>query len=163
MVAVRFGRSRRVVVLLAVVHTAALLVVPPLDCPAWFTAALVAAIAGSLAWSIARCGYLVGASSIVGMEIDEDGSVVVQRRNGAWQSAELLPSTYVSSRFTVINLRLEGRSRVATVLVMRASCDDDAYRRLRIELRWRRGLRRNPVPGAPGQSKPASAGDAAAP
>lgn len=108
-------------VLLSILHLAAAAFVGGLPMPAWPKAALITAGA----WSLKRCldefALLRARRAIVAIHVTREGRVIARTRGGAWLECELLASSFVSHRLTVLNLRAgEGR-------------------RLRVWLRWASG------------------------
>jgi hypothetical protein len=97
---------------------------------------LTLAIAASLVFYIARDAALHTAGAIVALEIKEDGGLAFQTRSGDWIEAEVLGSSYVSARFTLVNLRPRGGRRVRHLILLADSLDPRDFRRLRVWLRW---------------------------
>jgi len=99
--------------------------------------AAAACIAASLVKSLRRHAWLVAPSSIVSVTVLDDGTVVVDPLRGAPRTAEVLGTSYVSSTLTVLNLKIVGRGLVEHVLVVPDNVDPEAFRKLRVVLRWR--------------------------
>jgi hypothetical protein len=105
--------------------------------PTALMVALAACIAASLVRSLRRHAWLVAPSSIVSVTVLDDSTVVVDRRRGAQRTAEVLGTSYVSSILTVLNLKIVGRRAVEHVLVVPDNIEPEAFRQLRVVLRWR--------------------------
>ena len=102
----------------------------------WAKAPLTIAMAVSLVYSLSRKAALHAAEAIVGLEIAEDGRMSFQTRGGEWRVCELLGSSYVSPRLTVLNLKPQGGRRVRHVVLVPDNVDAGDFRRLRTWLRW---------------------------
>jgi toxin CptA len=96
------------------------------------------AVAISLIYYMARDASLHASHSIVALEIRDGGSVLLQTRRGDWLEGELLDSSYVSPRLTIINFRPRGRWAMRRVVLMPDNVDSEDFRYLRTRLRWRR-------------------------
>ena len=99
------------------------------------------AIAVSLVYILARDAALHATNAIITLEIGEDDAVSCQTRGGDWVDCELLGSSYISPRLTIVNLQPHGRRRTRRVILVPDNVDPLDYRRLRIWLRWKRGDR----------------------
>lgn len=98
------------------------------------------AIATSLVYFMARDAALHAAHSIVALEIRDGGEVAIQIRDGAWFDCELLGTSYVSPRLTIVHLRLRGRWKTRRIILVPDNVDPQNFRRLRTWLRWKGGL-----------------------
>lgn len=101
--------------------------------------ALTLAIAVSLVYILARDAALHATNAIIALEIGEDDAVSYQTRAGDWVDCELLGSSYVSRRVTIVNLQPLGRRRTRHVILVSDNVDPLDFRRLRMWLRWKRG------------------------
>lgn len=115
---------------------AALLWLVPLPAPA--QAVLTLAIGASLVYLMARSALLHAPDSIVALEARNE-SVSLLTRGGDWLEGEVLDSSYVSPRLTIVSFRLRGRRRVRHVVLVPDNVDPREFRRLRTWLRWKRG------------------------
>jgi toxin CptA len=123
---------------LSALHLAAagLLWIVPLPVPGRIL--LTGAVAVSLIYYMARDASLHTPHSIVALEI-RDGAVSLQTRRGEWLDGELLGSSYVSPRFTIVNFRPHGRWVTRRVILVPDNVDSEDFRHLRTWLRWRGG------------------------
>lgn len=119
------------------VHLAAIGVLWGVPIPLLVKVTLTFVIACSLVFFMARDATLHAASSIVALELLEDGAIVCQTRRGDWLDCDLLGSSYVSPSMTVVNLRPRGSWRTRRVILVPDNIDARDFRRLRIWLRWR--------------------------
>jgi len=128
--------SVRLALLLCAAHLGAAGALWSVAAPLWARAALTLAIAGSLIFHLARSAALHAPDAIVALEIKDGGAVALQTRRGEWLDCELLPSSFVSSKLTIVNLRPHGRRRARHVILVPDNVDARDFRRLRMWLRW---------------------------
>lgn len=133
------GPSVLIAVAVSFVHLAATGVLWLVPIPVLGKAAVSTAIALSLIYFMARDATLHAQGSIVALELGERGEIACQMRNGAWLQCELLGSTYVSPRMTIVNLRPRGWTSYRRVILVPDNVDADDFRRLRTWLRWKDG------------------------
>lgn len=129
--------SVRFAALLGVLHAGVAALGAWLPVPAWPKVAFIAAVA----WSLKRClddaALLRAPSAIVAISVTSEGKVLARARTGkAWLECELLPSSFVSHRVTILNLRARGTRRVHHVVLCCGNANADDLRRLRVWLRW---------------------------
>lgn len=141
--------SVRLALLLCLVHAAAAGALWLTPLPVAAKAATTVAIAASLVYYVARDAALHAANAIVVLEIKENGSISFQTRSGQWVEAELLGSSYVSPRLTLVNLRPLGLRRVRHLILLPDSLDPRDFRRLRVWLRWAASPGNKPSGDAP--------------
>lgn len=142
MLSISLGPSRLLLVLLATMHGVAaggLWLVPG---PLWPKALLGLSLAASLVFHGARDAWRLLGRSAVALRLRSDCKCEIGNRLGGWQEARLLGSSFVSPYLTVLNLRPEGRRFARHVVILPDAVDADAFRRLRVLLRWKcsRGL-----------------------
>ena len=136
--------SRILAAVLIMAHLVALAVVVVVTLPLWVKLLAGAAIAASCAGSICHTAFLRTARAIVELEAGEGGRVSYRGGNGIWCEARLLGSSFVTPWLTVLNLRPEGARLARHVIIMPDNVDADAFRRLRVLLRWSRPASRAP-------------------
>ncbi len=110
-------------------------------------AAFTFAIAISLIYFMARNALLHAAQSIVALEIREGREIQFQTRIGEWIECDLLGSSYVSPRLTIVSFRPRGSWAARHVIFVPDNVDARDFRRLRMWLRWKRDGAGAPVPG----------------
>jgi toxin CptA len=144
---VAISPSVRLAVALCLVHSiaAALLWLVPIPAPG--KAAFTLAIAISLVYFLARDATLHATHAIVALEFDDSGTVFFQTRAGGRVECELLGSSYVSPRLTIVSMRPRDRAGTRRVVLVEDNVEPRDFRRLRTWLRWKRGEPENP--GAP--------------
>lgn len=126
------------------IAAAALLWIVPI--PVVGKAVFTLAVAVSLIFFMARDAALHAAHSIVALELRDTGGIAFQTRRGDWVDSEVLGSSYVSPRLTIVNLRPQGRWKTRRVILMPDNVDPRDFRRLRMWLRWKQGEGREPLP-----------------
>ena len=128
--------SAKLGVLLCAVHLGAGALVALLPAPDWSKVALL----GTVAWSLTRClrthGLIRAPGAVVSISLKNDGGVIAHTRDGAWLECELMPSSFVSYRLAVLNLRPHGIRRERHVVLCSGNIDKADFRRLRVRLRW---------------------------
>lgn len=117
-----------------------LLPIPPLG-----KAAVTLAVAVSLVFFLARDATLHASHAVVALEVDDGGSVFFQTRSGRRVECEVLGSSYVSPRLTIVSLRPRSRAGTRRVVLVEDNVDPRDFRRLRMWLRWKHG--ENEAPG----------------
>lgn len=128
-----------IAIALGAVHLAATGVLWLAPIPVVLKAVLTFAVAVSLVHFMARDAALHAAYSIVALELRAGGEIACQTRRGEWIDCELLESSFVSHRMTVVNLRQRGWWLTRRVILVPDNVDARDFRRLRIWLRWKSG------------------------
>lgn len=136
MVRVSLKPSRYILAALVTVHTAAAVVVWPLQIPGVAKATLVAFVVASFARSLWRNALLKTRGAIVAIALEDSQNVSVRTREGPWREARILGTSYVSPRLTALNLRVEGLTLVRHVVMVPDNVDSEDFRQLRVMLRW---------------------------
>jgi toxin CptA len=128
--------SRALCVVLTLAHIAAGVILIPLDIPGWTKLATLAAIAGSLVHALWRHALLRSGASVVEIQFLGEDRAALRARSGARHQARILGTTYVSPLLTTINLQVAGCAFRRHVLIVPDNADTDAFRQLRLLLRW---------------------------
>ncbi|MFN3884502.1 MAG: hypothetical protein ACK4Q4_07050 [Rhodocyclaceae bacterium] len=74
-------------------------------------------------------------NDIEALNLGADGRLVIVRRSGAREEAEVDGETTVFARFVILRMRLGHRRQ--TLVLPPSAIGVDAHRRLRVWLRWR--------------------------
>jgi len=122
--------------LLLVLHLGAAALGAWLPAPVWPKAVFLAALAWSLKRRLEDVALLRAPGAIVAICVTSDGRVLARTRDGTWLRCELLPSSFVSYRLTVLNLRAHGTHSVRNVVLCCGNVNASDLRRLRVWLRW---------------------------
>jgi hypothetical protein len=127
---VRFG------VLLCVLHLGAAALGAFLPAPLWSKTIFIAAVACSLKRCLDEVALLRAPEAIVAVNVTSEGKVIARTRDGACLECKLLPSSFVSRRLTILNLRARGTWRKRHVVLCCGNVNAGDLRRLRVWLRW---------------------------
>lgn len=76
--------------------------------------------------------------SLVGLELNSKGELHLRRRDGKKESATVLPDTVVLPYLTILNLKIDNSRWHRHVLITPDRVEIDAFRQLRVWLRWGR-------------------------
>jgi toxin CptA len=114
-----------------------------------FFAIALAALPLSVKWALAAGVAVATGFALVrqrqplpSLRIDPDGGLWGWSDTGDWAQASVLRGSFASAALCVLDLDLGGRRWVMTLLP--DSTDADAWRRLRVSLRWQ-GHRRSDI------------------
>lgn len=112
---------------------------------AWLKISLTAAAVAATAYAIRLHALLTLQKSIITLHLDQDGKIKLTTRYGNVLEVEVLASSFVSPRLTVLNLRVCGplslkRKQRIQLLLLPDNSAPDAFRQLRVWLRWGREM-----------------------
>ena len=128
--------SGRLGVILCALHGVAGTLGAMLPAPVWSKAAVLAAIAWSLITSLEKHALRRAPGAIVGVNVTREGAVTARTRKGGEFVCEVLASSFVSHRLTILNLRPRGDRRERHVIMCCGNVNEADLRRLRVWLRW---------------------------
>jgi toxin CptA len=74
--------------------------------------------------------------SFTDLALNTKGKLLVTRKNGLVSSTSVLPSSFVAAYLTVLNLKINGSRWRRNLLLTPDRVDAEAFRRLRVWLRW---------------------------
>ncbi len=74
--------------------------------------------------------------AVAGVDLDADGAVAIAGPQGEWSAASLRNAAVPAAWLAVLSLR-DARGLRRTAVVLPDALDPDAFRRLRMWLRWR--------------------------
>jgi len=101
----------------------------------WAFPACAVVVAAAVA-ALRRDAFREGHGSARGLRVDLEGRVEVMGDSGAVRAGRLAPGSFVAPWLVVVRWRPEGAHFARTVLVPPDAVDPDAFRRLRVLLRW---------------------------
>lgn len=136
MLRVSLRPSRRLALFMIAAHACALGISLTLRLPWWAIGLLATAIVASAVIHV-RAALLKTVSSIVALEFADDCACKLETRRGELRDAAVLGSSFVAPYLTIINLRIEGRRFVRHAVLLPDSLDPNAFRELRVLLRWK--------------------------
>ncbi len=106
--------------------------------PAWWAVAiLTAALCASLVFHLRRDALRLSGDAVIEVTLREKGRCELLTCGGAVLEGTVAGSSFVSPLLTVINVRLDGRRRLRSVVVMPDCAVAEDRRRLRVWLRFR--------------------------
>lgn len=114
--------------------TLALLVVTPLEAPSRLAAML--AVAALALEGLERVVLLRGRRAVRRFRLQRDGGIEVEAPSGARRAGAVRPGSFVAPWLTVVRWRAEGGWRDRTILLLPDMVEAEAFRRLRVLLRW---------------------------
>ena len=111
----------------------------------WLKISLTAAAVAATVYAIRLHALLTLQKSIVVLRLDQDGKIKLTTRYGNVLEVEVLASSFVSPRLTVLNLRVCGplplkRKQRIQLLLLPDNSAPEAFRQLRVWLRWGREM-----------------------
>ncbi|OGA21881.1 MAG: hypothetical protein A3I02_15795 [Betaproteobacteria bacterium RIFCSPLOWO2_02_FULL_67_26] len=124
---------------LCAAHLVAAAVLWLIPIPVMGKLALTMAVALSLSFFVWRDAALHAPHAIVALELRDGGEAAIQTRRGDWLDCEVLGSSYVSARLTIVNLRPRRRRGARRLILVPDNVEPRDFRRLRVWLRWKAG------------------------
>jgi hypothetical protein len=131
----KFGRSVYLAAMLCLAHVTFLIFLPLLALSAWSRLALAAMVLCSLVYYLRHEVWLAAPSSCTGLVLDGENAVLVLR-NGSHLRGRIAGGSLVTPWLAVLNVSLLQRKGTRSVLILPASMAKDAFRQLRVWLKW---------------------------
>ncbi|MDP1681654.1 MAG: hypothetical protein Q8L39_07750 [Burkholderiales bacterium] len=131
--------SRQLAAGLALEHLAAAGCVAIVPLPFWLKILLSVILAASLIQSLTREAWRMWPSSIVELQCEREGGVLIKTRSGKEFEVRVLGSSFVTSYLTIVLLKPNASRRVRTVLILPDALEPELFRQLRVWLKWRVG------------------------
>lgn len=123
--------------LLLALHGMALACLVPLEIALWIKLAIVAALAAGLVPALYGTALLRSADAVVELELRDDGSLQIARRDGTRFDAEVLAATAVYAPAVLLRVKAAAGGRSRSIVVFPDTLPAQDLRRLRVWLRWR--------------------------
>lgn len=120
-------------------HLAAIGCVAIVPLPLWLKLLLSVILAASLIQSLTREAWRIRSSSIVELQCEREGGVLIKTRSGKEWAAYVLGSSFVASYLTIVLLKPAASRRVRAVLILPDAAEPELFRQLRVWLKWRVG------------------------
>jgi toxin CptA len=76
--------------------------------------------------------------SCIGLVVNAKGELTVITKDGSEQQITVLPSSFVASYLTILNYKVERRYWQRSIVLLPDNVDAEAFRQLRVWLRWDR-------------------------
>lgn len=89
-------------------------------------------------YHVADKGFMLLPWSCIALRLNTKGELTASTRAGDEYIVDILPDSFVASYLAVLNYRVSGKKGQRSILLLPDSTDADAYRRLRVWLRWAR-------------------------
>jgi hypothetical protein len=122
-----------ILVVAAMMACAAIAVLP---LPIWFRLAIMLPILAAAAFHVMRDAQLRLRTSILALEVGNDGTLRYLTRAHGWCDATVRGDSFVMPALTVLVLTSEGRYFPRYAVLLSDSADSEMFRRLRVWLRW---------------------------
>ncbi len=134
--AVLIGASRRLSAVLLAGHFAAVVCVLAVPLPTLFQGLVGLALLISLAGSLWHHALRRASRAIVAIEPMTDGWVAAHCRDGRCWTGRVAQDSFVSPAWVVLRIVPDGMRRARTVVIPGDAVQAEAFRRLRVWLRW---------------------------
>lgn len=128
--------SRMLTVLLLSVSLAACLILLCMPVLSWLKALAILLIGLATIWHVAKNALLLLSKSIIKLELTTKAEFFVTQRDGQKIKAEVLTTSFVAWYLVMLNLKLPDSRLVRHVVLMPDMLDGEAFRQLRVWLRW---------------------------
>lgn len=143
-----FKPSRQLSACLTAGHIVAAACVLSVTLPLWLRGMLLIALLLSLLHATAYQAWRAWPWSIVALQFEREGGVIVQYRNGAVREARVLSSSFVAPYLTIILLKPKRAWFSRSVVLMPDMLTPALFRSVRVWLKWRLGQGVAPQVGA---------------
>ena len=130
--------SARIALFLSLLYMGAVAATVSLPVAMWPKAIFIFAAAVSFKRELDEFALLRAPDAILAIRVTRKGKFYAERQIDGWLQGQLLPTTFVSSRLTILNFRCPGEPRTRTILLCFGNADPHDFRRLRLWLRWGR-------------------------
>jgi toxin CptA len=136
--ALRIERRRSLLLagILAIVHGGALVLIVQLDVALALRVLLGAAVIASMYVTLNSQALLHADGAVVKLVRRGDGLWTLHTAAGAEHEVRLLPGSYVTAYFVILNFATPSRWRRRSVILMPDALDAAQFRRLRVRLRF---------------------------
>ena len=128
--------SRMLTVLLLSVSLAACLILLCMPVALWLKALAILLVSLATIWHVAKNALLLLSNSIIKLELTTKAEFFVTQRDGQKIKAEVLTTSFVAWYLVMLNLKLPDSRLVRHVVLMPDMLDGEAFRQLRVWLRW---------------------------
>ena len=120
---------------LVALHGAVLAALVPLALPLWAKILLVLLVLVSLLYHVWHDAWLLALSSNKTLLLDGD-MILLVARNGDRVTARILADSLVTPFITILNVLPQGSYLARSVIILPDSLDAEAFRQLRVWLKW---------------------------
>lgn len=137
MLELRVASSRILTWVLISAHTVAGMLFGLTDLHGGWKIAVLPLFLASLVFSLRRQAWRVSPSSLVGLQLNDEGKFLFSRRDGQDIEGVLLGSSFISPWLTILNLRPEEQWQTVSLVILPDAVKQEDFRRLRVLLRWK--------------------------
>lgn len=131
--------SRYLAIALILGHLAAIGCVAIVPLALWLKIALVSILVASLMHVLTREAWRIRSSSIVELQCEREGGVLIKLRSGKELEARVLGSSFVAAYLTIVLIKPHASRRVRAVVLLPDALEPELFRQLRVWLKWRVG------------------------
>lgn len=146
MLRLAFTPSRRLSAWLLAGHAAAAACVYIVTMPLWLKGLLALLLLFNLTYTVTHQAWRRWPSSVVALQFERDGGVIIECRNGGVQEARVLGSSFVAPYLTIVLLKPIAHWRTRAVVILPDAVAPELFRQLRVWLKW--GVGRGVAPEA---------------
>lgn len=104
--------------------------------PLWWQALLASALLVNLIYTLTYQAWRRWPTSIIGLQFERDGVVLLEYRNGAVRAARVLGSSFVAPYLTIVLLKPDQRWWTSAVVILPDAVEPALFRQLRVWLKW---------------------------
>lgn len=128
--------STTLAVLLLSVGLAACLILLCMPVALWLKTTAILLVSLATIWHMAQYALLLLPKSIIKLELTTGAEFFVTQRDGQRIKAEVLTTSFVAWYLVMLNLKFPARRLARHVVLIPDMLDGEAFRRLRVWLRW---------------------------
>lgn len=137
MLTIYLNPSRILALLLLFMHLLCLLLIWLIPLPLWLKLMTIPALLLSAAFYLKRDALLTSRDSTLALQLHSDCQCEIQNRQGEWEDAELLGTSFVAPYLAVLNFKVENKRLPKHIVIFPDAVDSEHFRQLRVLLRWK--------------------------
>jgi toxin CptA len=141
---IRFKPSRRLALTLTLAHFTAIVLLWPLALPVAVKLCASMLLGASLAFYLRYYAWLVSPRSIIGVELSDDMTCMLETRQGKRTACILLGNSFVAPYLTVLEFKpleplplWQSVFASPSIVILPDGIDPEQFRQLRVLLRWK--------------------------
>lgn len=131
----KFHPSHYLAAILMAAHGATLAALFSLPFPLWVKTALTFLLLLNLGYQLRRAAWLSAPSAAVALKLEGELALLTTRA-GEQLSGQILRDSLVTPHLTVLNVLSQGARLARSVVILPDSLDAEAFRQLRVWLKW---------------------------
>ena len=137
MLTIYFKSSRTLAALLLCMHFFSLLLIWFIPFPLWLKLLISPVLFASAAFYLQRDALLTLQNSTLALQIHSDCQCEIQNRQGEWEDAVLLGTSFVAPYLTVLNFKMADKRMRKHIVIFPDTVDSEHFRQLRVLLKWK--------------------------